>query len=195
MNEAKKQQAPAVASPPVRQLCAFRSFVLPGEESRSRSSLKTKRRAKKRFTYSLLVLCFFNHTSLRKRATGSAGDQTDQSASERRDPTGGGELLDRLERPQEASRGVIREASASARHSSPARSLYATKSRPQVRGPRSTIERPSSRARRGGASRAGTQSLRARFSGRIDRTAIRLPQCRRASLRDRHPFERSDPER
>ena len=106
MNEAKKQQAPAVASPPVRQLCAFRSFVLP-RESRSRSSLKTKRRAKKRGTYSLLVLCFFNHTSLRKRATGSAGDETDQSASERRDPTGGGELLDRLERPQEASRGVI----------------------------------------------------------------------------------------
>ena len=107
MNEAKKQQAPAVASPPVRQLCAFRSFVLP-RESRSRSSLKTKRRAKKRVTYSLLVLCFFNHTSLRKRATGSSGDQTDQSASERRDPTGGGELLDRLERPREASRGVIR---------------------------------------------------------------------------------------
>ena len=80
------------------------------------------------------------------------------------------------------------EASASARHSSPARSLYATKSRPQVRGLRSTIERPSSRARRGGASRAGTASLRARFSGRIDRTAIRLPQCRRASRTRSTPF-------
>ena len=55
------------------------------------------------------------------------------------------------------------EADAPARHSSPARSLYATKSRPQVRGPRSTIERPSSRARRGGASRAGTASFCARF--------------------------------
>ena len=90
----------------------------------------------------LLVLLFY------EKKCSSFTETTDCIASGRSRPirvqtsrsTGGGEcLLGRLERPQQASRLVVREAELSARHTSPARSLYATKSPPQVCSPRSSV--------------------------------------------------------
>ena len=146
-------------------------------------SFRNERNVKPR-TYLFSLILLHVH-SLRKKDTGTSTGRNRPIRVRTSRSTGGGELLPPLRTSAEG------ESMSRPRKPNPPRlTLHLREAcTRQSRDLRCVVRdrTPSSRARRGGASRAGTgpSSFSARaFSGRIDRMALRLPH-RRASLRDR----------
>ena len=98
-------------------------------------SFRNERNVKPR-TYPFSLILLHVH-SLRKKDTGTSTGRNRPIRVRTSRSTGGGELFPPLRVRRRRGDASSEEAEPSSAHSSPARSLYATKSRPQVRGPRS----------------------------------------------------------